>query len=77
MESPRPNIPFLTNDKKFALGVEFGMLYKQLQLEQPSEFDATIHSENDEQVIVMASNLGYQVTFDRMETWTVAHFTRL
>lgn len=70
-------LPFLTNDPQFTLGVEVGMLWEQLQAE-PSEHEVTIHAANDEQVIVMASRLGYRLTLESLaDGWKTARFEKL
>lgn len=69
-------VPFLTNDPKFTLGWECGMLYQQLAA-RPDELAATVHADNDEQILVMAGRLGYACELAPLaEGWVTVRLTR-
>ena len=51
-------VPFLTDDPSFVRGWECCRVYSRL-CESPDEVTATIHSDSDEQVLLIASRLGY------------------
>lgn len=69
-------VPFVTNDHKFSLGFEMGVLYAELR-EKPDRLETMIHADNDEQLIVMASNLKYLVSFEDVgDGWMRAFLAR-
>lgn len=53
--------PFLTDDPLYAAGVELGMLYMRMEYGEEDEIDDYFHSYNQEQITVLAGNLGWYV----------------
>jgi hypothetical protein len=53
--------PFLTDDPAFARGVEFGLLYARMQSGQEDEVQDYFQRENQEQILLLASRLRWQV----------------
>lgn len=60
-------LPFLTNDPVFTRGVEIGLLWAALDGGKNPTHSAMIHADNDEQVIVIASRLGYRLTMENLD----------
>jgi hypothetical protein len=52
--------PFLTDDPKFAYGVEFGLLYARMR-GKARRIDDYFCSENQDRILLLASRLGWQV----------------
>ena len=64
-------MPFLTDDEKFANGVEFGMLYMEMQ-HKPLVIRNYFHRANQEQILLLANRTSYSVEF--MKPWDVNWF---
>ena len=76
MDGYRLVVPFVTQDEKFARGFEMGVLYAELR-NKPDTVETMIHADNDEQVIVMAANLHYNVTFESIgDGWMRVYLAR-
>jgi hypothetical protein len=58
--------PFLTDDPMFAFGVEFGMLYAQMQ-SGVSDIRDYFCIQNQEQILLLANRLGWRV--QEMRSW--------
>jgi hypothetical protein len=69
--------PFLTDDPAFARGVEFGLLYAQMLAGQ-EDIQDYFQRENQEQVLLLASRLGWQVVEMRPHDrcWFWCHLKR-
>ena len=69
--------PFLTDDPKFALGVEYGIVYGQLRAGVVT-YAGAVHEENEERLLVLARRLGYAATVSRLgEGWLDMAFRRM
>lgn len=58
-------LPFLTDSVEFCNGVEIGMLYERMKVED--RIGSYFHTANQEQITLMANRSGW--TIDRMEVW--------
>ncbi len=58
-------VPFLERDKRYALGVEYGMLHERMRNE--SEVTGYFTLDNQEQITLAANRLGW--TIRSMEPW--------
>lgn len=54
-------VPFLDDSLSFACGVEIGMLYILLRDTEEDEIEDLYLSQNDEQIALMASRMGWRV----------------
>lgn len=54
---------FLTDDPKYILGFELGIIYAKMEAEEDT-IRAVIHSVNDEQLNVIAQNMKYDLTIE-------------
>jgi hypothetical protein len=55
-------VPFLTDDKMFAYGVEYGLLYARVRHADKGEtVKDYVSRENQERVLLMANRLGWSV----------------
>lgn len=52
--------PFLTDDPVFARGVEFGLLYAQMQAGE-EDIQDYFQRENQEQILLLVNRVGWQV----------------
>lgn len=59
--------PFLTDDPLYALGVEFGMLYARMSRMKMGTIKDYFLLDNQEQVLLLASRLGWSVV--KMRVW--------
>lgn len=55
------HIPFLSSNEEYVLGFEMGMIFAQMYLMNAETIDAVIGSLNEEQLQVIAKNLGYEI----------------
>lgn len=53
--------PFMEDHPKFALGVEFGMVYAKLNNPRRMRYQGMLHRANEERLCLMANRMGYQV----------------
>jgi len=58
--------PFLTDDPMFAYGVEFGLLYTQMQ-NGTGDIKDYFCRKNQDRILLLASRLGWRVL--RMKPW--------
>lgn len=63
--------PFLDSNPKFALGVEFGMLYVTMLFSSEPRISGCFHRDNQEQILLAANRLGWSVKRIKPldETW--------
>lgn len=52
-------VPFLNPDPAYCYGVEFGRLYEQMK--QSDSIDDSFHTENQDQILLLFSRLGWTV----------------
>lgn len=70
-------MPFLSDDPKFCLGWECGMLYQRMR-DGADEIEVAIHADNDEQVLLVARRLHYACEIEPLsEGWATVRLTRL
>lgn len=78
IENYKLELKFLDESDSFCHGVETGILYTKLQYELLQDTPEIIHTDNIEQIKLIAKEFSYEVIIDNseIECWSYATFVK-